>query len=377
MALDYIKRIPGYGIFQRPSLCLSASSIAIFVLAVLVLCVGGCGAVQKDTINQISFSHDGKKVLFDRCRSEGCQIQVYELSTGELSAYQSPANERWTMARYSDDGKKIVLSVIPMGDEYLNLADMQIAVMDPDGKNIRKITTGPGAKIYPTFSHSGRKVLYARAGYIRKRGGTPAMDFDAWEVDLDTGRERRLTFYKYFSMSKLAYFPDDERFIFDGRDPASYPGIKDRDKEAMRKVYEELWQERKTIHGIQVMRGTEILPEVYDINIGVSPSRPMLSKDGTRLVFAGGHGELFYLYAPDGNHKLINRGGSVDSVDLSSNGELLGIIYANWIIAVYDLQTGSSRRYSLDEQPPNRVYGRLKKEEIKVLPEQPKFIINQ
>jgi Tol biopolymer transport system component len=48
---------------------------------------------------------------------------------------------------------------------------MQIAVMDSYGKNIKKITTGSGAKLYPTFSRSGKNT---RAPYMRKEGKTPA-----------------------------------------------------------------------------------------------------------------------------------------------------------------------------------------------------------
>lgn len=105
---------------------------------------------KKETIDNISFSHDGKKVVFDRCQGRDCQIQVYNLETGELAAYQSPKNERWTMGKYSYDGKRITFSVIPMKiTGGLVLGKMQIAVMDTDGKNYKKITTGYGAKFFP------------------------------------------------------------------------------------------------------------------------------------------------------------------------------------------------------------------------------------
>ena len=100
--------------------------------------------MEKDIISNLSFSHDGKKVVFDRCRNEGCQIQVYNLETGELAAYQSPKNEQWTMGKYSYDGKRITFSVFPIKPKGgLDLGNMQIAIMDADGKNYKKITTGP------------------------------------------------------------------------------------------------------------------------------------------------------------------------------------------------------------------------------------------
>jgi len=69
---------------------------------------------KQDIIREISFSPDGKKIIFDR-RNAGSasMIHVYDLSTGELSAYQSPEGEKWGDARYSFDGKHIVFIVMP------------------------------------------------------------------------------------------------------------------------------------------------------------------------------------------------------------------------------------------------------------------------
>ena len=358
----------------------SVGSIALLFIAI-ILSSGGYPPVEakpiKDTISQLSFSHDGKRLLFDRCREGDCQIQVYDLATGELSAYRSPSDERWTMARYSYDGKKIVFSIIPIRkDDSLDLGDMQIAVMDPDGKNIRKITTGPGAKIYPVFSHSGTKVLYARAAYIREDGGTPAAQFDAWEVDLATGKEKRLTYFKFFSMSNLTYFPDDERFIFYGTFPEAYPGIKDRDQASLTRMQITLAKKGMAFAGIQVMRGTEMMPKPYLFADNVLPSNPLLSKDGTCLLFEG-KAQQYYLYSPDGNHRLVGGGGSVNSAAISPDGELLGVIYANWIITIYQVQDGSSRWISLAEQPPNRVYGRIQSKSVTTLPEKPVHTVNR
>ena len=93
--------------------------LSLFILMLFVSLMappGICMSIRdpKDSIANLSFNHDGKKVVFDRCRNEGCQIQVYDLETGELAAYQSPENERWTMGKYSYDGKRITFSVIPV-----------------------------------------------------------------------------------------------------------------------------------------------------------------------------------------------------------------------------------------------------------------------
>ena len=62
----------------------------------------GCATMDKgkqDFISEISFSPDGKKILFSR-RNGGrpYMLHVYDLTTAELSAYQSPKEETWMQA---------------------------------------------------------------------------------------------------------------------------------------------------------------------------------------------------------------------------------------------------------------------------------------
>jgi hypothetical protein len=71
------------------------SALLVFILIIIATSASNCFAMleEKDSIKELSFSPDGKKVVFDRCQNDGCQIQVYNLETGELAAYQSPKGE--------------------------------------------------------------------------------------------------------------------------------------------------------------------------------------------------------------------------------------------------------------------------------------------
>ncbi|MDY0130804.1 MAG: hypothetical protein RBR63_11590 [Methanosarcina vacuolata] len=340
---------------KKPINKAASCCVTILILLVfLMISMGGCSTLQtqeiRDEISNLSFSHDGRKVIFDRCRSnEGCHIQVYDLETGELSAYESPANERWTMARQSYDGKKIVFSVIPIKDHHLEFAIMQIAVMDSDGRNKKEMTSGLGAKIYPVFSHSGKKVLYSRSAYMRKKGKTPAAQYDAWEVDLETGTQKQLTFFKYFYMGNLTYFPDDERFIYYGELPEAFPGL-DLPKDSFRKAQEMIRQEqmrrRVGIGGVLTMKKGEILPKRhYYFGKEFYAQRPLLSKDGTWLIFEKGTSAgKFYLYSSDGNHRLVGEGGSLNSAAISPDGELLAIIAVGKTIDTYNVRDGKREK---------------------------------
>ncbi len=271
----------------------------MYVLCILLIpillttTIGGCATVQtneiKDEISNLSFSHDGKKVMFDRCRDENCQIQAYDLENGELAAYQSPQNERWTMARQSYDGKKIVFSVIPIVGEHLDLTKMQIGIMDTDGKNYKKLTSDPMPKIYPTFSHSGKKVLYVKAGRIRKQGRTPASDYDAWEMDIEKGKETRLTYFKYFHMGAASYFPDDKKILYTAAAPFAFPGLdlpKDDIHKAMKMIADEAAKRNFYLVGMLTIKRGELFPErpYYRFEEGHPPERPLLAMLGSFIL---------------------------------------------------------------------------------------------
>ena len=306
----------------------------ILITILLTTSIGGCISMfdDKDSISNLSFSHDGKKVVFDRCRDKGCQIQIYDLETGELAAYQSPKNERWTMGKYSYDGERIAFSVIPIKpSDDLELGEMQIAVMDADGKNYRKVTTGSGAKLYPAFSHSGKKILYTCAADIRKKGRTAASNYDVWEVNLDTGEQTQLTFYKYFYMSNLTYFPDDERFIFYGDRPSVFEGMRAYpNEEAFGGKMRELNRQGKGIGGVVVMKGKELLiPNPYNnYPPETFAQKPLLSKDGTMMIYEKYQSGKFYLYSDDGKHRLAVHAGPSVSVAISPDWELFASIDA-------------------------------------------------
>lgn len=357
--------------------------------------IGGCATVQKkeikDTISNLSFSYDGKKVFFDRCRDE-CQIQVYDLETGELAAYQSPNNERWTMARQSYDGKKIALSVMPIIDGYLDLSEMQIAIMDTDGKNYKKVTTGSGAKLYPVFSHSGTKVLYARAAFIRKQGRTPASQYDAWEVDLESGAQTQLTFFKYYYMGNLTYFPDDERFIYYGDMPMAFPGIDPAKVTSADRQGVDKQEEIKNtirINGVVAMKRGDTLPqESFNFGEKFQAKSPLLSGDGSKLIVEKNiSGGKFFLYSPDGKHRLVVSGGSFDSAAISPDGESLAILAVGKTISFYMVKDGkpkinelylpsaikSIENYEKAVQKRERLHG----EKYVMMPEEPVCIINE
>lgn len=334
---------------------------------------------KQDFISEISFSPDGKKILFSR-RNGGrpYMLHVYDLTTAELSAYQSPKEETWMQARYSFDGKHIVFTAMPLIECKEDPANAQIAVMDPDGKNVKKITKTTGLKLYPSFSHSGRKIIFARADVIREKGSrTPAADYDVYEVDVATGRETRLTHFRFFSMSRPYYFPDDKTFIFWGDFPRAYPAIPDSDgnRAIMDKIRKEL-EAKYQRNSIYVMQANEkelksylVMPDYqkkFKMYVaGSETSRlPSLSAAGSVLVFVSlgykpdgsGDWEQLFQYSADGNHRRITHlpATSLWNQAVSPNGERLAVIYGEETvnnIVLYQVKDGTSKEITLPDQP--------------------------
>jgi Tol biopolymer transport system component len=367
--------------------------ILCFILITVLLSspLAGCANTDNgkyDYIRNISFSPDGKKIIFGR-RNVGkpSMINIYDLETGELNAYQSPKGETWGHARYSFDGKSIVFIVMPQIGDKADPTNWQIAIMDPDGKNVRKITNTLGLKIYPSFSHSGRKIIFARADVIRTSGKTPAADYDVYEVDVATGRETRLTYFRFFSISKPYYFPDDKTFVFWGEHPFSYPAVpnSDRNHEIMRKIREEL-HSKYSDNSIYVMQGNEkelkpylVMPDYqkkFKAYVAGSESsrRPALSTDGSILVFesigykpdGSAEGWQFYQYSTDGNHRQITHfhGKSIWDEAVSFNGEFLAVVHnvassrdVNNIV-IYRVSDGTIYKDIILPDQPSRIINR-------------------
>lgn len=384
--MDRIKWINRTGIPLNWSLI--ARLLAIFVA--LLLFIGCPDEKERDRIVTVSLSPDDKNLLFDRRIDDGLQlINSYNLETNELIAYQPRPNETWGFAKYSDDGKNIVFCIFTKKGKYFDLKNTQLGIMEPDGKNFRKITDSIGLKTYPSFSHSGKKVIFCKAGKIRESGKTPAADYDIYDVDIITGKETRLTWFKFFSISNPTYFPDDETIIFHATStPGMFPDIAENDGKA-------IWKRKKKLDakGLQyfhhtgeniyiVKKGARILPKPFLFNESdnIDPfidyqagaSDPLLSRDGEQIYFRAStdragrkfaEGSQYYQYSKDRKHRRVTNinpnvtpSNHITSATLSPDGKSLVIVKydestKSRLIGILNIKEGTMRRISLPDQP--------------------------
>ena len=230
---------------------------------------------------------------------------------------------------------------------------------------------------YISFSPDGKKIIYVRAAKLRDAGKTPAADYDIYEVDLETGKEIRLTLFKYFIMSDPYYFPGDETIIFSAfGHPRMFPGIAENDYRAIRKKQEELdsksLQISKTVgSNIYIMKkGQKELPGPF-IRSKDDLSEPMLTKDGTIFFQIWGQKpgwtnlwKQYFQYSADGKHRCITNLKAINSVSgaISYDGEMLAVVYGyddsriNNIV-IYRVKDGTSREITLPDQPSRIING--------------------
>ena len=308
---------------------------------------------NRETIDHISFSNDGTKIVFDRYKgrtgSNGCFIDVYDLERHELYAYQAPSDEFWTMARYSPDGKHIVFCFSKKG-KYGNgiYGPYQIGIMEPDGNNVREIATNGK---YPTFSHSGDKVIF---------GKNEGNLYDIYEVDIKTGTDTRLT---WFNLSRLLSppfeYPDGKTIVF------SAVRLPDQTNE---------WDGRCYI----VKKGDKRLPDPFVILGNRNPllsdkestKYPLISRNGKRIVFQGlalrpnskyTDCKQYFEYSTTGIYRRITHipipHSCILSADLSPDGQCLAIVLQDVSgrdepsrIAICNIQDGTYRIINLPDK---------------------------
>lgn len=184
-------------------------------------------------VNAIQFSNDPDKLLFrHRCggRYNPDFWAIYEFSSGKAYDFDvlhnATKNAIHDAPSYSRDGK--LITFVAGQDNHRN-----IFVMNADGSNVKQLTHDynenpreAGKDVVtmrlnatPSFSPDGKRVIFKRSAVKRvkpKYDDDPLLPsrWDIYEIEIETGKERRLTNYEFYLISQPFYLPDGKRFIF-------------------------------------------------------------------------------------------------------------------------------------------------------------------
>lgn len=107
-----------------------------------------------DTTPQVS--PDGRSVAFNRCFSNTpCDIAVANIRTGQIRDLTSTSLDT-QQPNWSPDGRRIVFEYHPQG------GTINIATVDPWGRNFRKVTRDPNAfNLDASYSPDGRWIIFS------------------------------------------------------------------------------------------------------------------------------------------------------------------------------------------------------------------------
>jgi Tol biopolymer transport system component len=179
----------------------------------------------KEVISISDFSPDGSKLYLDYCdTNRRCNIGQYDLGAQKTSLFiPQGTQDAIASPSSSDDGKQLVMVIKEAVNNY---ETSQIGILDLGKNTYRAVTKSSTFKEWPSFSHDGKKIIYAQANRKRESGKTRYSEWDIYEMVIATGAERRLTDFCFFIVDRPQYLEDNERFVFSGEAPGcNYPKL--------------------------------------------------------------------------------------------------------------------------------------------------------
>lgn len=166
----------------------------------------------------MTISPDGGTIYFSRGSQTGPQTDIFRMSiTGGVPEKLIESTQGWMSI--SPDGSRISFVRCPYKEDdhcSLYIADTE------NGANEKKLITRPKfIRISDNrISPDGKKVAFA-SGHSR----TASNEFGLYEVDIESGKERRLSNEAFFNIGYLTYLPDQKSILLTAmqRPDRSYP----------------------------------------------------------------------------------------------------------------------------------------------------------
>jgi TolB protein len=228
------------------------------------------------------FSADDRQLIFQATpRGAGCdQIYVMDVD-GRNRRRVSSGSGRTTCAYFFPDGSRILYSSTyltgpecPPRPDYSQgyvwpLYDYDIFTADPDGSHIRRLTDSPGYDAEATISQDGSRIVFTSV-----RDG----DLEIYTMDLDGGNVRRLTHEPGYDGGPF-FSPDGKLIVYRAYHPQGPEELADYRKLLARGLV------RPTVMELWVMNADGSNKRQITHNGGANFA-PYFHPDGRRIIFA-------------------------------------------------------------------------------------------
>ncbi|HZQ68519.1 MAG TPA: hypothetical protein VFA68_08360 [Terriglobales bacterium] len=247
------------------------------------------------------FSADGKSLIFQSTRGEFKCDQIFTMNLdGSDVRLVSTGKGRTTCSYFYPNGKRILYSSTHLADAacppkpdyskgyvWAIYPSFDIFTANPDGSDLRPLTSTPGYDAEATLSNDGKKIVFTSV-----RNG----DLDIYTMDANGKHIKQLTHQLGYDGGPF-YSPDGKWIVYRAHHPG--PGQETSDyqdllkQNLIRPTYLELWLMKS--NGSQKRQIT---------SLGAASFAPSFFPDGKRIIFSsnvgstGGFGN-FDLYAVD------------------------------------------------------------------------------
>ena len=256
------------------------------------------------------FSADDKKLIFQSTRDNLKCDQIFTMNVdGSDVRMVSNGKGRTTCAYFYPDGKEILYSSTYLGGAdcppkpdyskgyvWAVYPSFDIFTANPDGSDLKRLTTTPGYDAEATISGDGKKIVFTSL-----RHG----DLDIYTMDADGSHVKQLTHELGYDGGPV-FSPDGKFIVYRAHHPKTAQEIRDYKEllaqDQIRPTYLELW--------IMKADGSD---KRHITNLGAASFAPSFFPDGQRIIFAsnvgstGGMGnfELYAVNADGGNLERI------------------------------------------------------------------------
>lgn len=188
------------------------SILRITILVAYLFTASGCRAGGAAEFGPVTFSRDGKFIVFSHSKGESCFLYKTNLATGQATRLTQAKTGCEASPAYSPDGKVIAFSYATKKSAKAN-----IYLVDSDGTNQRHIVQSESDDTFPIFAPSGAKIYFARSLFFGNYDGINPdrkHDWDVFSIDLNGSNLKAITAGKFYAMSAPSIPPDGANLIF-------------------------------------------------------------------------------------------------------------------------------------------------------------------
>jgi TolB protein len=255
------------------------------------------------------FSADGKKLIFQSTREPWKCDQIFIMNVdGSDQHVISTGKGRTTCSYFYPDGKKILYSSTHLGSadcppkpDYSRgyvwgiYPSYDIFTANPDGTDLKQLSTTPGYDAEAVISADGKKIVFTSI-----RNG----DLDIYTMDADGSNVKQLTHELGYDGGP-AFSPDGKLIVYRAHHPRTEREIDDYKEllkqNLIRPTYLEIW-----------LMNADGSDKRQMTDLGAASFAPAFYPDGKRIIFSsnvgstGGMGN-FELYSIDLEGKNLER----------------------------------------------------------------------